>query len=232
MVWILALDASLAACSVALLAEGEIRGAQRLATERGHAAALPRMLAEVLEHAGIRTADLDAVAAVVGPGGFTGLRAALALAEGVALAAKLPLLGVTTGEALASAIPAPIREQRAVWTAVDSRRGHILLERFAPGAWVPDADPAAVAEAALPMPDRPLALAGDAAPGLAAFLTARGVDVLLTDSRLPDAAAAARVAALRLAGRLPPRAARPLYAEPPAVRLPPGAAAGAEGDAV
>jgi len=43
---------------------------------------------------------------------------------------------------------------------------------------------------------------------------------VLTDSRLPDAGAAALVAALRLAGRLPPRGAAPLYAEPPAVRLP------------
>ena len=51
-------------------------------------------------------------------------------------------------------------------------------------------------------------------------LAARGADVALTESRLPDAAAAARVAALRLLGRIPGRAARPLYAEPPAVRPP------------
>jgi tRNA threonylcarbamoyladenosine biosynthesis protein TsaB len=41
---------------------------------------------------------------------------------------------------------------------------------------------------------------------------------MLTDSRLPDAAAVARVAALRLAGEIAPRGAAPLYQEPPAVR--------------
>ena len=48
---------------------------------------------------------LDAVAAVVGPGGFTGIRAALALAEGIGLGAGIPVIGVTTGEALAAAVP-------------------------------------------------------------------------------------------------------------------------------
>ena len=63
-------------------------------------------------------------------------------------------------------------------------------------------------------------VAGDAAEAVAERLAARGVDALLSAVRLPDAGAAARVAALRLAGRLPPLAARPLYVEPPAVRQP------------
>jgi tRNA threonylcarbamoyladenosine biosynthesis protein TsaB len=65
-----------------------------------------------------------------------------------------------------------------------------------------------------------VAVAGDAAQAVAERLAARGVDALLSASRLPDAAGAARVAALRLSGRLPPLPARPLYAEPPAVRRP------------
>jgi tRNA threonylcarbamoyladenosine biosynthesis protein TsaB len=220
-VWILALDASLARCSAALLADGGLRAGRVLDTARGHAAALPPMVAGVLSEAGIRAVDLDAVAAVVGPGGFTGIRAALALAEGLALAAGVPLIGVTTGEALAAALPGPLRARRAVWTAVDNRRGRVALERFAPGAALPEAAPEVLAEAALPVPTGPVAVAGDAAPAVAARLAARGCDVVLSDLRLPDAAAAARVAALRLAGRLPPRPARPLYLEPPAVRAPP-----------
>jgi hypothetical protein len=51
-------------------------------------------------------------------------------------------------------------------------------------------------------------------------LLAREQDAMLTGSRLPDATAVARVAALRLAGAIPPRGAAPLYAEPPAVRAP------------
>lgn len=220
LVLILALDAALAGCSAAVLADGAVCARRAMATDRGHAAALPPMVEAVLAEARVRATDLAAVAAVVGPGGFTGLRAALALAEGLALGAGVPLIGVTTGEALAAAVPASVRARRVVWTVIDNRRGEFVLERFAPGAAVPEGNPVVHAEAALPRETRAVAVAGDAAPLVAARLAARGVDALLCDSRLPDAVAAARVAALRLAGAIPPRAARPLYAEPPSVRVP------------
>lgn len=223
-VWILALDASLARCSAAVLADGQVRASRALDTERGHAAALPPMAAAVLAEAEVKAEDLDAVAAVVGPGGFTGLRAAIALAQGIALGAGLPVIGVTTGEALLAALPEQQRAGRAVWSAVDNRRGRVVLERFAPGAMAPLGPPEVFALDALPAPPSRLTLVGDAAPALADALRDSGVDVLLSDIRLPDAGAAARVAALRLAGRLPPLAARPLYVEPPAVRLPADAA--------
>ncbi|WP_158295625.1 tRNA (adenosine(37)-N6)-threonylcarbamoyltransferase complex dimerization subunit type 1 TsaB [Crenalkalicoccus roseus] len=217
--WILALDASLARCSAALMMDGVIRAHRALATERGHAAALPAMAAEVLAEAGVRGPDLDAVAAVVGPGGFTGLRAALSLAEGLALASGVPAIGVTTGEALAAALPPALRGGREVWAVVDGRRGRVLLERFAPGAATPEA-PCLLGEAELPRPPQPPVLAGDAAEAVAGWLAARGEAAVLAPARQPDAADAARVAALRLSGRLPPRPARPLYGEPPAVRPP------------
>ena len=126
-VFILALDASLSRCSAALLGDGEMLVHLSRDGDRGHAAALPPMAAAVLAEAGLRAA-----AAVVGPGGFTGLRAALALAHGIALGAGLPVVGVTTGEALAAAVPPGQRAGRAVWAAVDNRRGRVALERFAP----------------------------------------------------------------------------------------------------
>ncbi len=137
---------------------------------------------------------------------------------------------MTTGEALAAAVPPEQRAGRAVWAAVDNRRGRVALERFArcghPGAAVAPPEVFSVDELPLPAGGR-VAVAGDAAEAVADRLAARGVDALLSAVRLPDAAAAARVAALRLAGRLPPLPARPLYAEPPAVRRPPEAAAAA-----
>ncbi|MBK1662535.1 tRNA (adenosine(37)-N6)-threonylcarbamoyltransferase complex dimerization subunit type 1 TsaB [Paracraurococcus ruber] len=174
--WILALDASLACCSAALLADGVLRGQRSQAGDRGHAAALPPMVQAVLRDAGARPADLDAVAAVVGPGGFTGIRAALALAQGIALAAGVPLLGVTTGEALAEALPADQRRGRAVWSVVDNRRGRVVLERFAAGGLMPEAGsgPEVQDIAGLPLPAGPVALVGDAAEAVAAALLARG----------------------------------------------------------
>ncbi|HEY4251700.1 MAG TPA: tRNA (adenosine(37)-N6)-threonylcarbamoyltransferase complex dimerization subunit type 1 TsaB [Roseomonas sp.] len=217
---ILALDGALARCSAAVLADGVVLAAAREDAARGQAALLPPMVDAVLAQAGVAATALTAVAVGVGPGGFTGLRAALALAEGIALAAGLPLIGVTTGEALAEAIPAARRRGRALWCVVDNRRGRVVLERFAPGAMVPDGPPEALEDIALPVPDGPVAIAGDAAAAVAARLAAQDRDVLLTDARLPDAAAVARVAAARFAGAILPRDAAPLYVEPPAVRAP------------
>lgn len=222
--FILALDASLSRCSVALQGEGRLLARQARDGDRGHASVLPPMAAAVLAEAGLRATDLDGVAAVVGPGGFTGLRAALALAHGIALGAGLPVIGVTTGEALCAAVSPEERNGRAVWAAVDNRRGRVALERFAARCSTA-APPEVFAAENLPEALGRVVVAGDAAEAVVGRLCARGVDALLSAVRLPDAAGAARVAALRLAGRLPPLPARPLYAEPPAVRVPPDAAA-------
>ncbi|MCQ4162309.1 tRNA (adenosine(37)-N6)-threonylcarbamoyltransferase complex dimerization subunit type 1 TsaB, partial [Roseomonas sp. GC11] len=196
---ILALDGALARASAAVWVEGRIAASALAEGARGQAVALPPMVARVLAEAGLRAVELDAVAAVVGPGGFTGLRAALALAQGVALAAGCPAIGVTTGEALAAALPEEIRATRAVWSVTDTKRGRVLLERLAPGAWAAEAPPLPCALDALPRPAGPVALVGDAAPLAAAALAGQG-DVLLTEALLPEAAAVAAVAARRLAG--------------------------------
>ena len=98
---ILAMDSSSAACSVALA-----RGATLLANRneemaRGHAAALPPMIADILMSQGITARDLDAVAVSTGPGSFTGLRVAMAAAKGIALAIDRPLVGISCFDAVA-----------------------------------------------------------------------------------------------------------------------------------
>ena len=212
---LLALDGSLARASAALWVDGAVVAHRAVGGERMQPTTLPPLAEEVLRGAGA----LDAVAVVVGPGGFTGLRTAIALAEGIALGHGVPVIGVTTGEALAAALPDAIRAGREVWAAVDTKRGKIALERIATGRLVA-APLLVVAEQELPRPEGPVAVVGDAAPLVAARLLAREADAMLTASRLPDAGAAAQVAALRLSGALPPRDAAPLYAEPPAVRRP------------
>lgn len=178
----------------------------------GHAALLPVMTEAVLDEARLSASDLELVAVTVGPGSFTGIRAALALAHGLALAVGVPVVGVTVGEALADALP--YLGHRSLWSVIDSRRGRVFLERS--GSVV------AVALDALPMPDGGVALAGDAAPTVAARLAARDVDVMLTDARLPMGRHVAVVAEQRAAGQRPPREAQPLYVDPPEARLPAG----------
>ena len=208
---ILALDGAMARCSVALVEDGRVLAAEGEDTQRGHASLLPAMAWRVLARAGVAATNLDAVAVGVGPGGFTGLRAAIALATGLALGAGCRLIGVTTGEALVAALPA---RDGPVWSVIDNRRGGVLLERFAAGAAVPCAAPVSLSAEALEWPEGPLVLVGDAAAMLARAGARPGGPVL------PDAVAVARVGALRLAGVIPDRAATPLYVEPPSVRPP------------
>ncbi|HUN52957.1 MAG TPA: tRNA (adenosine(37)-N6)-threonylcarbamoyltransferase complex dimerization subunit type 1 TsaB [Candidatus Sulfotelmatobacter sp.] len=208
---ILGLDAALARASAAVVRDGTVLAERVVAGERGQAAVLPPLLASVLAEAGVTVADLDAVAVTVGPGSFTGVRAALALAHGLALAGGKPVLGVTVAEALAAALPAT---RRTVWCAIDSRRGRVFLDIA--GTVRP------CALEALPPAAGPVAVTGDAAVAVAVKLAARGDNVQLTDARLPRAADVARVGAKRLAGALPPLPAQPLYVDPPEARLPAG----------
>jgi tRNA threonylcarbamoyladenosine biosynthesis protein TsaB len=59
------------------------------------------MLEQLLADAGLRPADLEAVAFGAGPGSFTGLRIACGLAQGLALARDLPVIGISSLEAIA-----------------------------------------------------------------------------------------------------------------------------------
>ena len=209
---ILALDAALARCAAAVVIDRKVLAARQADAMRGHAALLPVMVSDVLAEAGVAATSLDLVAVTVGPGSFTGIRAGLALAHGIALAAGVPVVGVTVGEALADALPH--LGDRQLWCAIDSRRGRIFLERN--GVVV------AIPVDALPVADGKVAVAGDAATAIAARLAARDVDVMLTDARLPLPRHVAVVAEQRLNGMLRPLPAQPLYVDPPEARLPAG----------
>jgi tRNA threonylcarbamoyladenosine biosynthesis protein TsaB len=209
---ILALDAALARCSAAVLEGTTVLAHEAAPGGRGQPALLAPMASRVLAASAIPATALDAIAVTVGPGSFAGLRSAIALAQGLALAAGRPVIGVRVAEALAATLALP--PGRALWVAIDSRRNRIFLDR--------DGQIAPVALDALPRPPGPIALAGDAAIEVACRLAARGADVMLTDARLPDAVAVARIGALRLAGALPPLAAQPLYIDPPEAKLPAG----------
>jgi tRNA threonylcarbamoyladenosine biosynthesis protein TsaB len=104
---ILALDTATEACSVALLsrfgsmpAEGEILGRYE-ELGKSHAQQILGMVEAVLAEAQTPLATLDAIAASIGPGSFTGVRISVAVAQGLAFGANLPIVPVTTLEALA-----------------------------------------------------------------------------------------------------------------------------------
>ncbi|MCE8033421.1 tRNA (adenosine(37)-N6)-threonylcarbamoyltransferase complex dimerization subunit type 1 TsaB [Halomonas sp. MCCC 1A11057] len=126
---LLALDASSSACSAALLQRddaGERLVSRFALTPREHTRRLLPMIDEVLAEAGVTAAELDGIAYGRGPGSFTGLRIAAGTAQGLAYGLGLPLLGVSTLEALALA--AHRRHGVAnVVTAMDARMGEIYV---------------------------------------------------------------------------------------------------------
>ena len=87
-------------CSVALWRDGALSSVEARASNSHGEVALP-MLQRLLEAQGVLARDLDAVAFGAGPGSFTGLRIACGLAQGLAFGSGIPVLGVSTLEALA-----------------------------------------------------------------------------------------------------------------------------------
>lgn len=129
---ILALDTSTAGGSAAVI---RVDGEQTAIVERAgdatrpHGRRLPAELMAVLREAGAAIADVDRFAVAVGPGSFTGLRVGIATIQGLALARNVPVVPVTTFEALAWQAPG---STSAVATWAEAHRGEVFATLFAP----------------------------------------------------------------------------------------------------
>lgn len=96
----LALDTSNQYCSIALQAHGQVF-ARHEWSEQKHSAMILPMVRELLLKVDVTLADLDAIVVGVGPGGFTGVRLAVAVAQGLAFAMNKPVLAHSSLEAMA-----------------------------------------------------------------------------------------------------------------------------------
>lgn len=226
MVKLLALDTVTGACSAAIWREGGISERRITAMRHGHAEALMPMVREIMDAAGASFAGLDAIAVTVGPGAFTGLRIGLAAARGMALAARLPVLGVTTLEALAHAVPEEERAGRQVLAVIDSRRRDVFAQLFGTDL-TPGGEPEIIAPDALAarLATRPVVVAGDGMRLLCDALAGAGGDIAeSTAAPWPDAAHVAAIAAARYSTLGPAAASAPppspLYLRPPEAKLP------------
>ena len=98
---ILMMETSTECCSAAV-SDGAAILAQRINdTPKMHASQLAPYLQEVLQEAGLKAADLDAVAVSAGPGSYTGLRVGVSTAKGFCFGCGKPLIGVDTLRILA-----------------------------------------------------------------------------------------------------------------------------------
>jgi tRNA threonylcarbamoyladenosine biosynthesis protein TsaB len=125
----------------------------------GHAARLLGLVEAALAGAGVDWAAIDRIAVGVGPGGFTGLRIGIATARALAQARDLPLVGVSSLEALAAATQG-VDPLNGVLATIDARRGEVFAAGWRGGERF--LDPVAIA---------PEALAAQVAPGTLAVGT-------------------------------------------------------------
>jgi tRNA threonylcarbamoyl adenosine modification protein YeaZ len=186
---LLVIDTSAAHCAVAVFS-GTVALVERAEPmSRGHAERLMPMVAEVLGEGGLSCADLDAIVACTGPGGFTGARIGVAAARGLALGCRARAMGVDWFEAAAHGLSGRVA------VLIEGPAGARWIARYRDGVAV---GPAATAD--------PGAAAADLAPGEVLVRGDAGVGRLLP---------LARVAARRLAGGAVGDRPAPLYLRPP-----------------
>jgi tRNA threonylcarbamoyladenosine biosynthesis protein TsaB len=222
---ILAMDTALDACSAALVETGA--GSMRTLAERfqpmrrGHAEALAPMLRDVMTEAAGDWHSLDRIAVTVGPGTFAGVRVGVAMARGLALAARVAALGVTSLEVVAANIAVEDGNRHALPIAAvfDARRGEVYFQLFAADL-APLTEPAllTLAEAASRLPPAGALLVGSAAEMVRRVAGAGMARLALAAaSPLPRASVVARRAASKPHPARPPL---PLYLRPPDAQVP------------
>lgn len=204
---LLAIDcaANLCAACVYDAAAGEELGRSLRDLGKGHAEHLMAVIDEALKAGGTDYAGLGAVAVSIGPGSFTGVRVGVSAARGLALALKIPAIGVTTLEALAAEASVAF-PGRPVLAALDAGREEIpaafydaeAILRYGPAVTT-------LAQAAGMAADNRPVLAGTAAEQIAAAV-GRIFDIGPT-SATADIAIYARLAAAKGEGEKP----KPLY---------------------
>jgi tRNA threonylcarbamoyladenosine biosynthesis protein TsaB len=231
---VLAIETATEACSVALSLQGRLL-CRHEEPGRGQATRVLVLVDVLLGEAGVRLRDLDAIAFGRGPGGFTGVRLAVGVAQGLAFGAGVPVLGVSTLQALGQRALALHASAGGVLVCSDARMGQVYTGAFRRGA-----DGLALPAGPERVCDPEAVDLGDGAaagwigagrgfaahPALAERLTARlaAIEVDL----LPDAAAVAALAVPRIAAgeAVPARDAAPVYlrddvARPARPQLPP-----------
>ena len=209
---LLAIETATEACSVAILVDGDVRERFEIAPRRHADLALP-WAEQLLADAGVAKPQLDAIAVGRGPGAFTGVRLAIALAQGIALALDRPLLPVSTLAALAMRA-----EGGRIVAAIDARMGEVYLAAFARAG----DDVVALGEEVVVKPDAAILPAGDCWHGVGTGFAAgdnalqarmQGRLATVDPQALPHAADVARLGALLFArgGAVAPERIEPAY---------------------
>jgi tRNA threonylcarbamoyl adenosine modification protein YeaZ len=218
---ILAVDTALGVCSAAVLEQERVLAHAHVPMVRGHAEALAPMVEAVMREANLSFAALERLAVTTGPGTFTGQRVGIAFMRGLRVALKIPLIGVTTLDAMCAAALAASEADWA-FAGADAKRGEIYCAALSRDGLTMQEACLLAEQDAFELVSRlgadagAPALAGTAAPAIAQAMGARGLACVLTDIAQPDAVFVARLALQR---PIPASTPLPLYLRAPDAKL-------------
>ena len=120
---ILAIDASGIVASVAIASEDEMIAEYTIKNKKTHSQTLLPMIDKVLKFTETDIKDIDYIAVTEGPGSFTGLRIGAATAKGLAQACNIPIVSVSTLEALAYNV---FETDKLICSIMDARRDNVF----------------------------------------------------------------------------------------------------------
>ena len=124
---ILALETSAKAVSAAVTEDGRLLALGLQDSGLTHSRTLMPIVEHLLKNTDLAMADMDAIAVAVGPGSFTGIRIGVSAAKGLAFAASIPAVGVSTLAAMARNVSFV---DGLVVCAMDARRSQIYNALF------------------------------------------------------------------------------------------------------
>ncbi|MDE7432824.1 MAG: tRNA (adenosine(37)-N6)-threonylcarbamoyltransferase complex dimerization subunit type 1 TsaB [Lachnospiraceae bacterium] len=139
---ILAIDSSSLVASVSLIDDTTIIAEYTINLKKTHSQTLLPMIDEIVSMTGIDKKEIEVIAVTDGPGSFTGLRIGAATAKGLAFALNIPIIGVSTIEAMAynfnhcNKLICPIMDARRnqVYTGIYECQNEELTELMPPCA--------------------------------------------------------------------------------------------------
>lgn len=119
---VLGIDTSTLMTTCAVMEDENLLGEFSLSLDMSHSEALVPMIQQLMENLKLKITDIDLFAVASGPGSFTGLRIGLATAKSFAHVTGKPLVGVSSLETLAMALP----YQPVVASMMDARRDRVF----------------------------------------------------------------------------------------------------------
>jgi tRNA threonylcarbamoyladenosine biosynthesis protein TsaB len=138
---LLAVDTSTTWIGLALYDGVQAPGEVVWRTHNHHTVELAPAVDGLLKRVGVQAEDLEALAVALGPGSFTSLRIGLALVKGLALALRLPVIGVSTLDVLAAS--QPVHADQPLVCTLQVGRGRLAAGWYAVkrGRWKASGDP-------------------------------------------------------------------------------------------